>query len=1451
MGNINKKRGTSIGNAKQELHPSRILLLAALLMICASMSSFSASAQALSGKTIAIEAGHGTPAGTGCNAGAPGEAEIVQDVAMKLKAMVESEGGNAVMTRVEDCSGGSKKNLEKRAGKALKADADVIIDIHSDCLNCKGSKVIIHCPSADKYREKCDWSAGSAEDKKLGEIIARKFGDVSNKPLKKYSQYLYFLRKASESDKAATALIELSNTDDPRLNDDGFRQKLAELLLDSIKEYAGTQTSTPQGVAAVPDIGGVQGNLCIPGSSQTESITALSEGAGINIQESTLNGGRSYTATLDPRQYVLRTVTADEVLGKRSAPLKEIIGGVPDSVAAINGVYFEPDFSPTTDIIAYGELIEGRGDMEEENFFVVEDGMQKIITAEEFRSYSDEQMSSVSSAVSDFRTFIKKGSVVVRNDKGVRQRASICITENGEIKLFAAERATSLQFAEYMKNQHKCTRTIALDGGSSTSLEYHVSGRDVSIRSGGETKSFSDSGRSIPMALVAVKKKRQSAGIASSSGSASQTTGQITGSAVNSITGMPVSSTGSSCPDFSMHGGKERGFFSKYWDDAVAASRGSIELAKFTLAQAALESGYGSSGLTKNANNFFGVKGSGDAGSYRTETTEYYEGKRTTVTADFAKYSSATESFRAHIELLEKSRHSSKRREMFGTSDITKLTAPQILEATREAGYATDPYYISKVMPIIRKLDESTACMGGMTTATAGGRALRCVCEYTPDRGGEDVSAGTGQERARTVSGIIDELTSKYYNTEYQLGGSTPGRGIDCSGWVHFLVNEIRERKGMEGLGSGHGPLAEQWGSPKYSTMISESEARPGDIVLLDRPSGGTNNWMSKRTWDHVLMIYGKGGELWTSESGGGSHLKDRPLKEFMKIRRAQQEKKPGMKIGFARPKGFDSFTKADLGGGNSITTAAVAEPGSPDGNEDNIITGLVSRLFGPSLNPMTDRTQHPTGPAGNEASGTAIETAITGMDIAEDNLPDYDFSQIDHTLDDSSDWDKAKGRIKEYEEHITEMNEHYDLPAGLIKGIIAVESGGDPTPFEESEDNMFCNDEGCVCNKNGYCGLMRVGPATESGLGPNECEEETCKWDDFIKGMEGAGDQIGAGAISLKNTIKECSVVPETNGDYYYWISLCYRYGEGVAKEIRSLASEREDKMAEEIKWEDITLEDAEDLAESRGWSKEFAEGMYEYPSRVMAAVKRAVTREGDSMMVEAGGSPYVCEYKPVDYMKIGEYYANPSFRAETDYDPEVYSKLIRTAKEIIHECKDESSDGLRECVKEAVDDRREIDDDLLLFNGPCDYQENMISDFAEWTKACAESESDQCTCEIPLEYEYEKEDSSEEVTISASGSGKIKITSETPDASYSFPGSVEDSKRIRTESGVETLYAKKDGNTLTFTDDDSGTRCEVEKRNYKLCVRTESMSSVYDPEKRRAVREPIEYKFALDFKE
>lgn len=114
-----------------------------------------------------------------------------------------------------------------------------------------------------------------------------------------------------------------------------------------------------------------------------------------------------------------------------------------------------------------------------------------------------------------------------------------------------------------------------------------------------------------------------------------------------------------------------------------------------TIAQAALESAWGESGLTKNGNALFGIKAgkSWTGKRYTTRTTEVQSGNTISITTDFRAYDSWAESIIDHDDFLRRNARYAKVLECDNGYDAA--------DALQTAGYATDPYYAHKLQSII------------------------------------------------------------------------------------------------------------------------------------------------------------------------------------------------------------------------------------------------------------------------------------------------------------------------------------------------------------------------------------------------------------------------------------------------------------------------------------------------------------------------------------------------------------------------------------------------------------------------------------------------------------------------------------------------------------------------------------------------------------------------------
>lgn len=140
-------------------------------------------------------------------------------------------------------------------------------------------------------------------------------------------------------------------------------------------------------------------------------------------------------------------------------------------------------------------------------------------------------------------------------------------------------------------------------------------------------------------------------------------------------------------------------FIAKIAPYAVADMQDSRIPASLTIAQAILESAWGESGLTRNGNNLFGIKGVGTAGSGAYKTQEYINGQWVTIDAQFRHYNNWEESIADHSELLLNGTRDKPDR-YFG---VVGADYKKGAYALREGGYATDPNYPQLLIHLIEQ----------------------------------------------------------------------------------------------------------------------------------------------------------------------------------------------------------------------------------------------------------------------------------------------------------------------------------------------------------------------------------------------------------------------------------------------------------------------------------------------------------------------------------------------------------------------------------------------------------------------------------------------------------------------------------------------------------------------------------------------------------------------------
>ena len=130
---------------------------------------------------------------------------------------------------------------------------------------------------------------------------------------------------------------------------------------------------------------------------------------------------------------------------------------------------------------------------------------------------------------------------------------------------------------------------------------------------------------------------------------------------------------------------------------AVASAKATGVPASITIAQAALESGWGESALTKTGNNLFGIKADSlwRGQTLTMNTKEFIKGQWVMVPALWRKYPSWQASIDDHAAFL-------KRNPRYKACFLSTM-APAFARALAQAGYATDPEYVNKLIAVMAK----------------------------------------------------------------------------------------------------------------------------------------------------------------------------------------------------------------------------------------------------------------------------------------------------------------------------------------------------------------------------------------------------------------------------------------------------------------------------------------------------------------------------------------------------------------------------------------------------------------------------------------------------------------------------------------------------------------------------------------------------------------------------
>lgn len=190
-------------------------------------------------------------------------------------------------------------------------------------------------------------------------------------------------------------------------------------------------------------------------------------------------------------------------------------------------------------------------------------------------------------------------------------------------------------------------------------------------------------------------------------------------------------------------------------NNRIASGRGFV-FPSVCIAQAALETGWGSSSLMTRANAYFGIKagGSWTGAVYRADTWEVANGSAYNTTANFRAYPSLAASVTDYYDLIVNNSRYSKG--VSKGSDKSKwLTPKQCITAIWSGGYATDTLYVEKIMSTINA--RGLAAYDNMVT----GEGSTALPETDKDFNASDLEQGIllVTDGGRTISKVNDVTT--------------------------------------------------------------------------------------------------------------------------------------------------------------------------------------------------------------------------------------------------------------------------------------------------------------------------------------------------------------------------------------------------------------------------------------------------------------------------------------------------------------------------------------------------------------------------------------------------------------------------------------------------------------------------------------------------------------------
>ena len=267
------------------------------------------------------------------------------------------------------------------------------------------------------------------------------------------------------------------------------------------------------------------------------------------------------------------------------------------------------------------------------------------------------------------------------------------ISESTSATSSSSSRASSSSPATSASSSSVATAATSVTNATSATSATSVS--STSADSSASAATSSDNASSSASAADA-NSNVASASAATSATSASSTTVVRAVVAVATSASASSSSVDLSTLTFS-NNASQQAFIESVAEGAIEGWNEYGVLPSITVAQAILESGWGSSTLSTQAHNLFGIKGSYNGNYVTMSTREVINGQSVYVNAAFRAYANNSESVEDHGNFLySNSRYSN----LLGDTSYT-----DVAQKLSQDGYATDPYYASSLISLVKTYD--------------------------------------------------------------------------------------------------------------------------------------------------------------------------------------------------------------------------------------------------------------------------------------------------------------------------------------------------------------------------------------------------------------------------------------------------------------------------------------------------------------------------------------------------------------------------------------------------------------------------------------------------------------------------------------------------------------------------------------------------------------------------